>query len=227
MLRLFVGHNDAIFSAAFSPDGRRIITGAHKEAIIWETDTGKPILKLDVPDVEITSVAFSPDGQHCLTAHAQYGPGRELKNEEKIAINWDSITGKRLRQFSGHENSIMSVVYSQDGRHVVTGSVDGTVIIWDEDTGGQIRKFRGHDGTILSVAVSLNGRYVLTGSTGKAAVLWEAETGREIKRFAMHDGDVTSVAFSPDSRWALTCSVDKCDDLGYRNRQTRSRTGGA
>ena len=39
---------------------------------------------------------------------------------------------------TGHSDRVLSVAYSQDGKHIVTGSWDKTVKIWDSTTGEEV-----------------------------------------------------------------------------------------
>ena len=40
---------------------------------------------------------------------------------------------------TGHSDSVCSVAYSPDGKHIVSGSRDSTVKIWDAQSGKEVR----------------------------------------------------------------------------------------
>jgi WD40 repeat protein len=61
------------YTAAFSPDGKKIVTVAKRgdTASIWDVETGKELLKLDVSDEGLRDEsfrrgAFFPDGKKLL-----------------------------------------------------------------------------------------------------------------------------------------------------------------
>ena len=58
------GHNDLVSSVAFSPDGKRIVSGSHDMTVrIWDAATGQPIgAPITGHTGPLISVAFSPDG---------------------------------------------------------------------------------------------------------------------------------------------------------------------
>jgi hypothetical protein len=69
-LRLMLsGHADSVRSAAFSPDGTRIVTASNDKTVrIWDAATGNEILILRGHDGDVVSAAFSPDGARIVTA---------------------------------------------------------------------------------------------------------------------------------------------------------------
>ena len=78
-------------SAAFSPDGKRIVTASSdKTARIWDAASGKPIGEpLKGHEDAVNSAAFSPDGRRIVTG-----------SWDKTARIWDAATGKPIGERS-------------------------------------------------------------------------------------------------------------------------------
>ena len=110
-------------------------------------------------------------------------------------------TGKEIKALVGHtkDDLILSVAFSHDGRHILSGGTDNTLNLWNIATGGKIRTFAGHAGWVSSVAFSTDDRYAISGSWDNTLKLWDVTTGREIRSFIGQKGvDRTSRAFAKD-----------------------------
>jgi WD domain, G-beta repeat len=84
-LRL-VGHQDQVSSAAFSPDGARIVTASlDRTARLWDATTGQEIIALRGHEDQVSSAAFSPDGARIVTASL-----------DRTARLWDATTGQEI-----------------------------------------------------------------------------------------------------------------------------------
>ena len=89
----------------------------------------------------------------------------------------DAITGSQTAILSGHNDRVNSVVFSSDGRSLVSGSDDKTVKLWDLQTGGTIKTFFGHTDLVFSVSISVDSATIASGSFDKTVQLWDIQTG--------------------------------------------------
>lgn len=100
----------------------------------------------------------------------------------------------------GHTETIYSMVFSPNGKQIVTGSFDKTVKVWDAITGKEIRTLtgpQGHKQMVLNVAVSPNGSLIASGSADNSANLWDYPMSDPIKKWALGEA-VHSTVSTPD-----------------------------
>src|SRR5258706_341485 len=112
--------------------------------------------------------------------------------------------------FEAHIGGVMSVAYSPDGRHIISGSYDHTIRIWDAKTGAAVGEpLEGHISRVTSVAYSPDGRHIISGSYDHTIRIWDAKTGAAAgKPLEGHTHSVTSIAYSPDGRDIISGSDD-------------------
>jgi WD40 repeat protein len=123
--------------AAYSADGRTIAAATMGSSIfLWETATGDARLVLKNSGY-VTCLAFSPDGRILAVAnngrHSQSTGDKtvEQKDDRMVVRLLDSYTGREFHRFAGHTGSIDHLIWSPDGRRLLSGSHDSTCLIWD------------------------------------------------------------------------------------------------
>ncbi len=193
----FVGHASAVYSIAYSPDGKEVVTASFdKTARVWDVRSGKQVTMLSGHRMLVRTAEFSPDGNNILTA----------SDDGSVRV-WDATTGRQLRVLVQEEKAFRGAAYSPDGKEVVTASVDETARIWDAATGAQLQILP-HDDKVNSAVFSPDSKFVVTASTDQAARIWDAATGQLLHTLIGHASDVISAAFSPDGQFVVTASSD-------------------
>jgi WD40 repeat protein/DNA-binding SARP family transcriptional activator len=183
--------------AAYSPDGKTIVTSSDNSVSLWDATTGQKRKEFTISDgTLIYYPVLSPDGKYLLAG-----------DSAGIAHLWDIQTDQEVQKFTGHTSTVFWVAFSPDGKLVLTGSWDGTARLWDMSTGKELQRFIGHTGIIYCVAFSPDGRYIFTSSIDRTARLWNAQTGQELGRFTSAV-PIYSVAISPDGNLLLTGGDD-------------------
>ena len=119
-----------------------------------------------------------------------------IGSAQKDIIILNAVTGSQTAILSGHTDEINSVVFSSDGRSLVSGSDDTTVKLWDLQTGGAIKTFSGHSGLVSSASISVDNATIASGSFDETIRLWGTQTG-ECYCVIKQPSQVRLVKFSP------------------------------
>ena len=228
--QILSGHFDDVTAVAWSPDGKRIATGADDGVRVWDVVTGEGLFSLEHGS-KVRSVAWSPDGRR-IAAASDGGvrvldavTGEELLNLEHSSqvdsVAWspdgsriatgsdggvrvlDAVTGESLLSLE-HGHKVGSVAWSPDGSRIATAS-DGGVRVWDAVTGEELLNLE-HSRLVRSVAWSPDGRHIATSSTFDAVRVWDAVTGKELLSLERGRG-FGSVVWSPDGSRIVTSST--------------------
>ncbi len=175
----FRGHALSVQGVAFSPDGKRIVSGSLDMTLkVWDATSGQNRLTLNGHTGAVTSVAFSPDGKRIVSG--------SLDMTLKV---WDATSGQNRLTLNGHTGAVTSVAFSPDGKRIVSGSVDETLKVWDATSGQERLTLRGHRGTVSSVAFSPDGTRIVSGNLNDSPKVWDATSGQETLTLKWRDHD--------------------------------------
>jgi WD40 repeat protein len=194
-----LAHPDAVWSVAFSPDGKTFLTGTGGDdckARLWKTATGRPVGAPLASDAPIRLVAFSPDGRTVLAASPTSG------------CCWRTRDGRPVRALWFKPNGVFSpAAFSPDGR-VLVGDDRGTLRVWDAASARVLREWPSPEG-LKRIQFSPDGTGVLLRFANHSAQLWDVGLGRPRTPPLFHrEAEIWAAAFSPDGRTVLTGSAD-------------------
>jgi len=225
-------------TAAFSPDGNRVVTGGDEGvARVWDPARERELAKLRGGHEALQSARYSPDGARLALGFAD---GTVLVTDDMLRAPNEVLNVK--------DASVNRVAFSKDGTRVAAALSDGTVHVVGVDSGsdltigtatfvpvygvdmdaagrvvtadenGDVKLWRadGSGAEVLGKAgaperdvdFSADGRLILAVGEDHAARLWNARTGRSVADVSTGPRKLASAAFSRDGRRFATASYD-------------------
>ena len=152
---------DEVFSVAFFDKEKQIVAGSNSKIYFWDIETGRNIRTFNFPVGSIRSIAISPDNKWIFAGTGLkedfYGSTPKTHNGYLINIS----TGEISKELLGHIGSIRTAVFSPDGKQILTGSADSTVILWDFNSGQVVQQFSNFHHPIRNVGFSPTGKNII------------------------------------------------------------------
>lgn len=184
---------------AFSPAGNWLAMGKPDRALILHDLVKNQ--RLDIRDdlellrsVEVCR--FTPSGSHVLAA------GRS----GMIAVFEVSSEGrlKQSEQYVGHNEEVVCIAVSDDGKYALSGGNDKTLHYWKIEGGEQIATFPGFEGPVKACQfVSGRSAIATDGATLIQVNLTKQSVDRELALARSWVGQ--AAAFSPDGNFVAVC----------------------
>ncbi len=151
----------------FSPDGTRLYASGAGPTIALDVATGEEVARFD----GLGALALSPDGRTIAINMTQ----------DRIEL-FDTASGARRAQLTGHDAAVIAAVFSADGTMIASVSNDETVIVWDVSTGERRQQFHGHAGSVLGVDFSADGSELFTSGADGSVIIWDLDRTRGLTR---------------------------------------------
>ncbi|MBZ0306115.1 MAG: TIR domain-containing protein, partial [Anaerolineae bacterium] len=128
--------------------------------------------------------------------------------------------GVVLRSFQ-HTHGITTAVVTPDGQHLVTGTVNGAVMLWDMAAGELLQLLGRHEARVNSLQIM--DTWIISASVDHKITAWSL-TGSPPRYFSGHQGPVTSLALLPENERFISVSWDGTLKIWHFNDSQPERT---
>jgi WD40 repeat protein/tRNA A-37 threonylcarbamoyl transferase component Bud32 len=198
-LYLYHGHSERVFALAWSPDGRRLVSGGYDHTLqVWDASNGREIFTYRGHSEPVRTAAWSPDGARIASAG----------NDHTVHV-WEAATGRQMTVFRGHTDSVTSLSWSPDGRLIVSTGLSKQALVWEVETRKRLVALRGHTSLVSVVAWSPDGSRIASGGLDKTVRIYQVEGWKEIFVYQGHADSVMALAWSPDGARIASAGEDK------------------
>ena len=196
------GHVGRINSVVFSHSGTRILTsGSDGMVKVWNASNGKMLTEWNgaALGVEINDALFSPNDQ-ILAACAADG---------SLTV-WNAATGVQIgTKTLSSKSPLVHLAISPNGKSVVAGALDGTILTFDVDT-NQSNELHYQHAAINAVSFDMTGERVVSASDDGSILLLDAASGEVQKTLPARPGTPAALTatFNPSSNGFETTYAD-------------------
>jgi WD40 repeat protein/predicted Ser/Thr protein kinase len=202
-IRRFEGHKDAVYSVAFAPDGRRLVTGSWDQTLrLWDVATGKQLKSWDLK-TRILYVTFCRDGKRVWCGTLGWD------NKTSAAVLFDIEKGQTIQNHYCGGTWCTCVALSADESLALATGDGGNVLRWDLKRSLQER-LPGHNRGVFKVAITPDGtRGVSCSNNEPVAIVWDVAQSKELYRLQGLSAPLESLVMSPDGERFLTGGKDR------------------
>ncbi|MHA1358494.1 MAG: WD40 repeat domain-containing protein [Candidatus Helarchaeota archaeon] len=124
-IKELTGHTSYINGLGWSPDGAIFVTASEDAKIrLWNPQDWTETKVLSEYYESVTALAWAPDGQ-------KFAVGAWTYSKKHVRIY--DLEGKSVQMLEGGQDKIMALDWSQDGKWIMSGSSDKTILIFQPD----------------------------------------------------------------------------------------------
>ncbi|CAF4362274.1 unnamed protein product [Rotaria socialis] len=199
-----------IFCVCWTPDGRRLITGASSgEFTLWNGLTFNFETILQAHDSAVRAMIWSNNEQWMLTG-----------DHNGFVKYWQSNMNN-VKVYQAHNDPVRGLTFSPNDTKFASCSDDSFIRIFDFMTGTEERELRGHGSDVKCVDWHPHKGILVSGSkdSQQPIILWDPKSGKKLATLHAHKNTCMAVKWNRhNGNWLLSASRDHfCKVFDIRN----------
>ncbi|EAY22892.1 hypothetical protein TVAG_076390 [Trichomonas vaginalis G3] len=195
--------NVPTLGACFSPNGKYIGLTNGLSIIVVLAENGEAISSaiLNTPVQTVVlhkkAIRFSPDSN--TIAFSGHLNDAYLVQAQNCQV---------LNCFQGHSQEVSAIEFSPNGKWLITGGYDGTIIIWNTKTYEVIKKLTPQPSPIVSIVTNEDADLYAIGFLNGFVGMYNADFDPPMNSFQAHESPITEIDLSPLTQLLATSSED-------------------
>jgi WD40 repeat protein len=199
-----------VYSARWSPDGTRIVSGcSSKFSLVWDASSGEILTTHQSPIDLVVRAEWSPDGNTIATS------GYPTKSAPSYTVElWRPTTGDTVLTYAGHISNVITFAWSPNGTRIASVGgdyygVDNTIHVWNTRTGELELQYTAQPDVTRAIAWSPDGSRIASGGDETTVHIWDSQTGQPLHILHGHVNSVSAIDWSPDGTLVASASGDR------------------
>lgn len=200
-------YTGTVNSAAFSPNGKQVITSGNDGKLrIWDSATGQQLSLFDAPDA--ITAAFFDSSENLIFALAK----------QSVTV-WEASSHGKLHEFPHYAESLSANAIDHQGQRIITTGADNEAHVTTIIRSAQSTFLHGHAVTGLAARFTSDGKYAITDGSNGTARLWRLTGLQELSRWQKLDravgaittmsGQVNVLATRSNTAWIVDNTTGK------------------